>query len=119
MLDPIYKDFLKVLAAKNFIPYSNMILDSLNSDLGFYAWSSCKWNRSKKAVGAFEKQVKALNMAVESGLMPWSVAASELTGMNPIDVIDMIQKDQDLLLSLRVPPEYLQKDPNEIIEVIE
>lgn len=125
VLDPIYKDFLKVIAAKDFIPYSSMILDSLNSDLGFYAWSSCKWNRSKKAVGAFEKQVKALNMAVERGLMPWSVAASELTGMNPIDVIDMIQKDQDLLLSLRVPPEYLQKpedlqkDPNEIIEVIE
>ena len=67
----------------------------------------------------YDPQVKALNMAVESGLMPWSMAASELTGMNPIDIIDMIQKDQDLLLSLRVPPEYLQKDPNEIIEVIE
>ena len=50
VLDPIYKDFLKVLSAKDFIPYSNMIIDSLNSDLGFYAWSSCKWNRSKKAV---------------------------------------------------------------------
>ena len=74
---------------------------------------------AKKRSGAFEKQVKALSMAVENSLMPWSVAASELTGMNPVDIIDMIQKDQDLLLSLRVPPEYLQKDPNEFIEVIE
>lgn len=114
VLNNIYCDFVKVLAAKNLIPFSNEILDSLDSYFGFYAWSSCQWNKNKKAVAAIDKQVKALALAVENKFIPRSQVITELTGLSPEEAIELMELDDQRFSNVLNAEDQESKEDQEV-----
>ncbi len=101
IIDLIFKDFLLFLCENEYIDHSYEIVKSfVNDSVVFDLWSNCEWTRNSKNVGAVEKQVKSLALAVESGFMAHSQATEEVTGIRASEVYKQAAKDNATRSSL-------------------